>query len=123
MTALSSVTLPKWGLLLSQELDLYNSRDKSIPIQSLDGLLFGDAICNRPLLLKCDIEGAELLVLRGAAKILKQLSPVLLLSVHPNLCQKFGYSITDTEDYLKGMGYEIRLLNIDSELHWLCEKK
>lgn len=46
-----------------------------------------DTFCNesraRPNLVKIDVEGAELLVLRGAEKLLSESCPVIILAVHP----------------------------------------
>lgn len=96
--------------------------DPTIPTNSLDGLLFAENLPSRPILLKCDVEGAELLVLRGAEKLLKHLSPQLLISVHPPALPSYGHSVSDVRQYLEGAGYQIKVLAIDHEEHWWCEK-
>lgn len=96
--------------------------DSTIPTHGLDGLLFAEKPWNRPILLKCDVEGAELLVLRGAQKLLKQCSPHILLSVHPPALPSYGHSVSDVRQYLEAAGYQIKVLAVDHEEHWWCEK-
>lgn len=87
----------------------------------LDDLLAGESLEGRPILIKCDVEGAELLVLRGAEAFLRRSAPALLLSVHPPALPSYGHSKADIETFLKRLGYEIRVLAIDHEEHWWCE--
>jgi FkbM family methyltransferase len=63
---------------------LMNGRDvRNISIQTITV----DTFCNetklRPNLMKIDVEGAELLVLHGAAKLLSESCSTLILAVHP----------------------------------------
>jgi FkbM family methyltransferase len=95
--------------------------DNTIPTNSLDGI-FAENLPNRPILLKCDVEGAELLVLQGAQKLLKEMSPQILLSVHPPALPSFGHSVSDVREYLEAAEYQIKVLAVDHEEHWWCEK-
>jgi FkbM family methyltransferase len=52
----------------------------SAPVLSLDGYLQKSAL--RPRLVKIDVEGAELAVLRGARKMLLDARPVVLVEIH-----------------------------------------
>ncbi|MBV8129429.1 MAG: FkbM family methyltransferase [Planctomycetaceae bacterium] len=60
--------------------------------------------------LKCDVEGAELLVLRGATDTLKQFQPVLYLEVSPDWTVDFGYHPTAIIEFLRPLGYNRFLL-------------
>lgn len=55
--------------------------------------------------LKCDVEGAELLVLRGARETLDRLSPILFLEVHDEWTRAFDYTPADLLDALIDAGY------------------
>ena len=72
----------------------------------------------RPNLVKIDVEGAELLALRGAGELLSEFSPTIILAVHPywlpkghssgqifELLTQDGYTMYDSEgclvEYLK----------------------
>lgn len=96
---------------------------KPIPTHSLDGLLKASMSRVRPILLKCDVEGAELLVLRGAAAIAREARPTMLISVHPDFLPKFGHSVNDVREFLEKLGYVIDLLGVDHEEHWWCEPR
>jgi FkbM family methyltransferase len=92
-----------------------------IPTHSLDRLLDVDSLAGRAVLLKCDVEGAELLVLHGARKLLETVRPVLLLSVHPPALPNFGHTAAQVGEFLESLGYRIAILAIDHEEHWWCE--
>lgn len=85
-----------------------------------------DTLCSeigvKPDLVKIDVEGAELLVLRGAARLLREFSPMIILAVHPywlpdgqssqqifELLMRCGYAVYDSEgcpaDYLQSGEY------------------
>jgi FkbM family methyltransferase len=55
--------------------------------------------------LKCDVEGAELLVLRGAQETLRRWSPKILVELNPDWSQAFGHSPADTLAFLRSCGY------------------
>ena len=96
--------------------------DPAIPTHSLDGLLLGAIAPHQPILLKCDVEGAELLVLRGAKQLLQEFSPQLLLSVHPPALPGYGHTVAAVRETLEALGYQIQIIAIDHEEHWWCEK-
>lgn len=96
--------------------------DTTIPTHNLDGLLFAENPPNRPILLKCDVEGAELLVLRGAQKLLQELSPQLLISVHPSALPGYGHSVSEVREFLEAARYQIKVIAVDHEEHWWCNK-
>lgn len=54
--------------------------------------------------IKLDVEGAELMILKGAQQILKEASPYLIVEsgVHSH---RFGYCFDDLVTYLREMGY------------------
>ncbi|HSG40283.1 MAG TPA: FkbM family methyltransferase [Thermoanaerobaculia bacterium] len=55
--------------------------------------------------LKCDVEGAELAVLRGGAGLLERHRPVLHLEVYPAWTRDFGYGPGELAAFLAGLGY------------------
>ncbi|MBE9127556.1 MULTISPECIES: FkbM family methyltransferase [unclassified Coleofasciculus] len=64
-------------------------------------------------LIKIDVEGAELEVLRGAEKLLKQWQPQLLIEVHGFALPNFNTSVDELREFLKALGYQERLLEGD----------
>jgi len=62
-----------------------------------------------PRIIKIDVEGAELMVLRGAREILQRYSPTLILAVHPAQIPEGGTD--ELFALLADHGYEIRRSN------------
>ena len=93
---------------------------EAVPHHQLDGLL-GESSFPELVLLKCDVEGAELLVLGGAVDFLRRVRPTILLSVHPPLLPRFGHTTEDVAGFLRQHGYVWRLLARDHEEHWWCD--
>lgn len=91
-----------------------------IPTYRLDDLLAGMEF-RGPVLFKCDVEGAELLVLQGATEFLSRVRPTLLLSVHPRALPDFGQTAGDVAEFLTRHGYRWRVLAQDHEEHWFAE--
>ncbi len=87
----------------------------SIPCISIDAYVAAGA--NPPSVIKCDIEGAELLFLRGAATTLRVHKPTLFVSVHPKLVGEFGYREQEVFDFLESLNYSWTLLNSVGETH------
>jgi FkbM family methyltransferase len=54
---------------------------------------------------KCDVEGAELLVLRGAQSTLQRCRPKLFIEIDDRWVRSFGWTTTDVLRYLRQIGY------------------
>ena len=57
-------------------------------------------------LLKCDVEGAELLVLRGAESSLRRFRPKVFLELDERWTSSFGWSPKDVIGFLRSVGYK-----------------
>jgi FkbM family methyltransferase len=57
-------------------------------------------------LLKCDVEGAELLILRGAESSLWRFRPKIFLEVDERWTSSFGWMREDVIRFLRGIGYK-----------------
>ena len=62
--------------------------------------------------MKCDAEGAELFVLRGAEQLLTRRRPTLLLEVGES-CRNFGYKPQQVFDWLQERGWRLQALGGD----------
>ncbi len=54
---------------------------------------------------KCDVEGAELLVLRGAGETIRRFTPLLFLEVSRQWAADFSYAPVDVVRLLEAFGY------------------
>lgn len=56
-------------------------------------------------LIKCDVEGYELSVLKGAVRVVQENKPLILLEVAPALMRTFGYTQVDIVRFLRDLDY------------------
>jgi FkbM family methyltransferase len=61
----------------------------------------------RATLVKIDVEGAELSVLRGMSRILSEMQPVIVLELEPRLLRAFETSRDAVATLLQGFGYTL----------------
>ncbi|HRH35245.1 MAG TPA: FkbM family methyltransferase, partial [Catalimonadaceae bacterium] len=61
--------------------------------------------------IKCDVEGAELLVYKGAPKTLQVHKPIIFSEMLRKWTAQFGYHPNDIIDYLAGFGYQPYVLS------------
>jgi FkbM family methyltransferase len=92
----------------------------SIPVRRLDDLFAADVENRRAMLIKCDVEGAEMLVLAGSEALLGRIHPDLLLSVHPDALPTYGHSVEALRMFLEKAGYSTECIAVDHEEHWWC---
>jgi hypothetical protein len=51
------------------------------------------------------VEGAELLVLRGAARTIDESRPLVFCELYDEYCRCYGYSAADVFDFFAGRSY------------------
>ncbi|MCL1901983.1 MAG: FkbM family methyltransferase [Endomicrobia bacterium] len=88
-----------------------------VPVDTIDNYFISRNF--RPVkFIKCDVEGHELAVFKGAETILKQDSPAILFECETR--QLFKHSIEDVFGYLNGLGYSGKFF-LNKKLHPLSE--
>lgn len=82
------------------------SQSVAVPARSLDSLMV-EARLPRPTVIKLDIEGAEILALRGARGLLtgSDRPRALFIEVHDNFLPGFGSSAREVHELLAEYGY------------------
>ena len=84
---------------------LMQGRDiEKISIQTITLDTFCREARVKPKLIKIDVEGAELLVLRGAGNLLSESYPTIILAVHPYWLPS-GQSPAQIAEFLSAYGY------------------
>ncbi|HUC61102.1 MAG TPA: FkbM family methyltransferase [Alphaproteobacteria bacterium] len=101
-------------------LDPSGAPTEGLPCYRLDRLIAANDVGARDVLIKCDVEGAELHVLRGAERLIGRHRPAMLISVHPTMLPNYGHTNDMLGAFLEGFGYTIRCLADDHEEHWWC---
>ena len=91
---------------LAPEGDLGGDRI-TVPVTTLDELVGGDP----PALIKIDVEGSELLVMKGARRLLTDDAAPVLLFEHAGYCEHFGITPAEVRTFLREVGYGIYLLD------------
>jgi FkbM family methyltransferase len=75
----------------------------------------GDALCGRlgfaPDTIKIDVEGHEVKVLRGLARIIREQRPLLFMEIHPALIASEGETGADLLPLFESLGYRARDLS------------
>jgi FkbM family methyltransferase len=79
----------------------------TVPVTTLDALVGDDP----PALIKIDVEGSELLVMKGARGLLGDGPGPVLLFEHAGYCAHFGITPAEVRAFLREVGYTIYLLD------------
>ncbi len=66
-----------------------------------------------PHLVKCDVEGAELMVIQGGKQALAAHKPVILIELLRKWAKKFSYHPNDVVDILGALGYRLFTIGAD----------
>lgn len=74
-----------------------------IPVDTIDNLTQSDDVT----LIWLDIEGAELIALKGAVETLKDKRPVVVLEMAGHSRRFYGIEESETRNWLKNLGYEL----------------
>src|SRR3990167_5170746 len=95
------------ALIIKKNKNKYIQTQKSQ--KTLDSFFENSSL--KPELIKIDVEGAEIKVLKGAIRTLKKCKPIIFLSIHPTEIELLGNSISELSDIINEIGY--RITNID----------
>ena len=86
---------------------------ESVPVTTLDNLLASEGV-SEVHVMKVDVEGAELLVFRGAQALLSSPSaPIILYEGFAQTMRGFGYGPSEVALLLRDCGYHLLALNSD----------
>jgi len=80
-----------------------------VPVTTLDEFLLSYSD-TKIALIKMDIEGAELLALRGAQRTLRKFRPVIFYEENEAAYQAFGYTVKELREFLRSFGYRFHFM-------------
>ena len=83
--------------------------DREVRTTTLDAFVDRQRL-SRVDFVKMDIEGAEVLALRGAQRLLRELRPRLMVEVEPKPLSRFGFRPGDVLDALRRADYSLHCL-------------
>jgi FkbM family methyltransferase len=105
----------------TQFICLNDPNTENIQTYSLDQLFANYEISKTsPVVLKIDVEGAEMLVLKGAHEFIRRNKPTIFMSAHPPTLPRYGHSVDLLQQELSKLGYRTETIAVDHEIHWLC---
>lgn len=78
----------------------------AVPCNRLDDLVVKHGLTAIDLI-KVDVEGAELSVLKGMAEVLRRFRPVVVIELEPDLLKSFAVSTDDVVEHLAGFDYTV----------------
>lgn len=85
----------------------YNGNAEEVSIIRLDDYVAQKGL-NRIDFIKCDVEGAEFLVMKGASHVLASLRPIVMLEIAEEWTRRFGFSSDDIKAFMCDAGYECK---------------
>lgn len=87
--------------------------DVEVSVMTLDTFCRHNNIA--PNMIKIDVEGNELAVLRGAEDTIRKYHPILIAETEAQNTHQYGLEPTKTVGYMRGMGYEVTFPFDDSD--------
>jgi len=81
----------------------------NVRISSIDSLV-ASGFLPAPNMMKLDVEGAEMMVLRGAASVLTEYRPVIFAEIHSSAL------LVEATSYLLGLGYVVTRIDEDAAM-------
>jgi FkbM family methyltransferase len=92
---------------------------ETVDMLTLDGFVKQEGL-SRLDLIKCDTEGAELLVFQGAATVIERFKPIVLTEIDANNLARFGQKPSDILDFFRARNYRLMVWNASALVPALC---
>lgn len=94
--------------------DDYDGEVEQINVVSLDDYVQNKKL-NRIDLIKCDVEGGELFVMKGAVNIIKKFKPMVMLEINEKWTRRLNYSSSELINFMIQLDYKYISMSALSE--------
>jgi FkbM family methyltransferase len=115
--ALTTIYVPEGGVSgsLRAHGSAVNCKAIDVQVSTLDDFMQASSF-KRLDFIKADIEGAELLMLKGGINVLMRFKPMLMLEVQARSTCLFGYDPKDLFRFMQELGYAIYWVDMNGSL-------
>lgn len=87
-------------------------RDRNQYVETRRRQICLDSFCRQhdlsPDVIKIDVEGSEIAVLKGARETIARCQPIIFLSVHPAQLELLGHTTSELATQIEELGYDCR---------------
>ena len=90
---------------LQMNRELLSGKKETVECSTLDELVNDSGLEEKITFIKCDVEGAELMVFRGGRKFLSKYHPVILCEIEQRHTKRYDYTPEAVFAFLKDIGY------------------
>jgi FkbM family methyltransferase len=95
-------------------------QEATVPLRRLNDVAHESGL-TRLDVMKIDVEGAELMVLRGAECLIKRFRPLIIVELCDVNLQKAGYSVGELINYFGSLEYDVQTLDDCGVRPLLCD--
>jgi len=82
-------------------------KEEIVKVTTLDRLMINLPVSNKITFIKCDVEGAELMVFKGGMNFLSKYHPTILCEIEEKNTDRYEYKPEELIDFLKNFNYDI----------------
>ncbi|HOX84317.1 MAG TPA: FkbM family methyltransferase, partial [Chryseolinea sp.] len=83
---------------------------QNIELKVLDDMM-SELKITRLDFIKIDVEGAEMLVLKGSKEVIKKFRPAVMIEINDATYEAAGYSVADVKSFFKELNYSLHIIS------------
>lgn len=83
-----------------------NCKTQKVKFETLDALSEKLPVLSRVSFIKCDVEGTELMVVKGGKNLISKARPIILCEIEKRWTKRYGYFPEEIFNFLSRLGYK-----------------